>query len=106
VTRPRDRLTHQWRFQIGEAFPADSPLARFVVAVAQAMNDSDLANSLFVKAAKDYERIYFFSLASSQLYEAAEMLYQAHREWEEVRGFAACLEWEYRPVAAAEAEST
>jgi hypothetical protein len=56
------------------------------------MNDTLLANSLFVKAAKPYEHIYFFNLASSHLYEAAENFRQAHREWQEVRDFVASLD--------------
>lgn len=56
------------------------------------MNDSDFANSLLVKARKGYEQVYFFSIASSHLYEAAETFRQAHREWEEVREFVASLE--------------
>jgi hypothetical protein len=82
-----DDLTHDFRFRIGDVLPAGDPLARFIVAVADAMNDCDLANSLFVKADKDYERIYFFKLASSHLYEAAKKLHQAYRQWPEVKAF-------------------
>jgi len=89
-------LTHEWQFRIGDAFPADDPLARFIVAVSLAMNDNILANSLFVKAEKPYEHVYFFNLASSHLFEAAEMLRQAHREWQEVQGFVATLETEHQ----------
>lgn len=87
-------LTHEWRFRIGEAFPADSPLARFVVAVAQGMNDTLLANQLFVEAEKDYEVVYFFNLANSHLYEVAETFRQADREWKEVRAFVSSLDEE------------
>jgi hypothetical protein len=58
------------------------------------MNDTVFANGLFVEAERPHELLYFFSLASSHLYEAAETLRQAHREWEEVRGFVASLDQE------------
>jgi hypothetical protein len=85
-------VTHRWRFRIGEAFPADSPLARFIVAVAAGMNDNVLANGLFVESERDFEHLYFFSLANSHLYEVAETLHKAHREWEEVRDFVDALD--------------
>ena len=87
-------LSHDWRFRIRDAFPADSPLARFIVAVAQGMNDTHLANRLFVEAERPYELTYFFNLASSHLYEVAETFRKAYREWEEVRDFVTSLEEE------------
>src|SRR5579862_9604980 len=92
----QNELQHEWRFNIGVAFPAQSPLARFVVAVAGALNDNLISNTLFVQATKDYERSYFFNLASSHLYEAAETFRQAHRDWREVRDFVASLESQHR----------
>jgi hypothetical protein len=80
-------IAHRWRFRIGDAFPADSPLARFIVAVAEGMNDNLLANGSFVTAEKDSERLYFFSLANSHLYELAETMRKAHQEWDDVRNF-------------------
>lgn len=87
-------ISHVWRFQIGAAFPSDSPLARFIVAVAGALNDNLISNTLFVQSEKPYEHIYFFKLASSHLYEAAETLRQGHREWDVVREFVAELDEE------------
>lgn len=89
-------MQHEWRFQIGAALPSDSPLARFVVAVGAALNDNLLSNTLFVQAEKPVERIYFFNLASSHLYEAAESIRRSHREWPEVREFIAALDAERR----------
>lgn len=91
-----DTVHHEWRFQIGAVLPSDSPLARFIVAVAGALNDNLLSNTLFVRSEKPYEHIYFFNLASSHLYEAAETFWQAHREWQEVRDFVAALEADRR----------
>lgn len=82
----------EWRFRIGDVLPANEPLARFIVAVAAALNDSLLSNTLFVTSEKPYEHIYFFNLASSHLYEAAETMRQAHREWPEVRDFVGALD--------------
>jgi hypothetical protein len=87
-----NNFRHEWRFRIGAALPSDSPVARFIVAVAAALNDNLLSNTLFVESEKPYEHIYFFNLASSHLYEAAETFRQAHREWQEVREFVAALD--------------
>jgi hypothetical protein len=84
---PEANITHEWTFRMRDAFPAESPLARFIVAVAQGMNDSILANDLFVRSERPYENIYLFNLVSSHLYEVAETFRQAHREWDEVRAF-------------------
>jgi hypothetical protein len=91
-----DNIRHEWRFRVGDALPSESPLARFIVAVAGALNDNLLSNTLFVESEKPYEHIYFFNLASSHLYEAAETFLKAHREWEEVREFIAALDQERR----------
>jgi hypothetical protein len=80
-------VRHEWRFLIGDAFPADDPLARFLVAVAAALNDNILSHTLFVQADNTFDHIYLFNLASSHLYEAAETLEQAAREWPEVQTF-------------------
>ena len=43
-----------------------------MVAVAQAVNDNELATSLFVKSAKECERLYFLALASSHGFRKAD----------------------------------
>lgn len=96
MEEPLEELRHEWRFTIGAVFPSESPLARFVVAVGGALNDNILSNTLFVQARQGHERLYFFNLASSHLFEAAETFRQAHREWQEVRDFVATLEAERR----------
>jgi hypothetical protein len=65
------------------------------------MNDNLLANGLFVEAVRPYERVYFFNLASSHLFEAAETFRQAHQEWLEVRDFVKSLDAERREDFAA-----
>lgn len=94
--RPGNNLRREWRFQIGEVLPSDSPLGRFIVAVAGALNDNLLSNTLFVESEEPYEHIYFFNLASSHLYEAAETFHKAQREWDEVRQFVEALDEDRR----------
>lgn len=89
---PQDGIRHEFSFRIGDLFKSDDPLARFLVAVAAILNDTLLANRRFVAAEESFERIYFFNLASSHLYEAAETFYQAEREWPEVRAFIETLD--------------
>jgi hypothetical protein len=91
MTTPPDQTTQRWTFRIGDVFDADDPLARFIVAVAAALNDNHLSNTLFVESEKPYEHIYFFNLASSHLYEAAEAFLRAKREWPQVEEFIASL---------------
>lgn len=89
---PRPNIRHEFRFRIGDVFRADDPLSRFLVAVAAILNDTLVANRSFVAAEQSFERIYFFNLASSHLYEAAETFYRADREWPEVHAFIETLD--------------
>lgn len=86
------QLPPRIRFRIGDVFPADDPVARFLVAIAATLNDTLLANRRFVAAEQPFESIYFFNLASSHLYEAAEVFYRADREWPEVRALVQALD--------------
>ena len=36
------------RFRVGDAFPPDDPLARFILVVSMGLNDNSLANTRFV----------------------------------------------------------
>jgi hypothetical protein len=94
---PESEIGQEWRFRIGDALPSDDPVARFVVAVAAALNDNILAHTLFVEAdERDGHIVYFFGLVSSHLYEAAETFLRAYREWPEVQTFVASLDQERR----------
>lgn len=73
------------QFKIGEAFPPDSRLARWIVACSMALNDLFLINRWLVPKLKDeeasegYEHLYLARLASLHLFEAATFLRQADR---------------------------
>jgi len=85
-----------WSFRFGDAFPADDPLARFVVVVALGLNDNTLSHTRLVAAEEAYERLYFFHLASGHLFGLADELSRAHEEWSEIRAFVATLDEQYR----------
>jgi hypothetical protein len=91
-----DEQPRAWRFRVGDALPADDPLARFILVVAVGLNDNILVNSRFVEAEEQYELLYYFQLASGHLYELAATLRRAHDEWPEVREFVAALQQQYR----------
>jgi hypothetical protein len=89
------------RFRVGDAFPADDPLARFILVVSMGLNDNSLANTRFVNTEEEYELLYFFRLASGHLQELANRLRVAHGEWPEVQKFVASLDKQYRDDFAA-----
>jgi hypothetical protein len=89
------------RFEVGDALPADDPLARFILVVSMGLNDNSFSNTRFVNTAEEYELLYFFRLASGHLHELANRLRVAHEEWPEVRDFVAGLQQEYRDDFAA-----
>ncbi len=65
------------RFKVGDALPADDPLARFVLVVSMGLNDNSLSNTRFVNTKEPYELLYFFRLASGHLHELAKRLRRA-----------------------------
>lgn len=93
---PQERK--EWSFRIANAFPADDPVARFVVVVSLGLNNTLLVNELFVSADADSRNdlIYLFNTASGHLWELAGVLRRASEEWKEVRDFVADLDEEYR----------
>jgi hypothetical protein len=84
------------RFKVGDALPADDPLARFVLVVSMGLNDNSLSNTRFVNTKEPYELLYFFRLASGHLHELAKRLRRAHEEWPEVQEFVADLQEDFR----------
>jgi hypothetical protein len=84
------------RFKVGDALPADDPLARFVLVVSMGLNDNSLSNTRFVNTKEPYELLYFFRLASGHLHELAKRLRRAHEEWPEVQEFVADLPEDFR----------
>lgn len=74
------------RFKMGEAFPADSVVARWIALLSVLLNDLILANERLVDALDrsgsrpSVEGIYFFRLACSHFREAAKFLDNGHQQ--------------------------
>lgn len=79
------------RFKIGEAFPADEPLARWMTVCAMAMNDLLLVNRWLIPKLKEeepsqaYENTYLGRLAAAHLFEAATFLKKSDKRLAVVR---------------------
>jgi hypothetical protein len=73
------------RFRIGDAFPADDQLARWMTICAMALNDVLYVNRLLVPRLKeeveseDYENVYLARVPGAHLFEIAKFLDHAHR---------------------------
>ncbi len=79
-------------FEIGEAFPSDKPLARWMTALAMSHNDVRHGNLRLIDTGGDEAtRLYYFRLVASHFYEIADDLKRDREEWVEVRDFIARL---------------
>lgn len=73
------------RFKIGDAFPADDPLARWMAVCAMALNDLLYINRLLVPRLKEevpsegYETVYLAQVAGAHLFEIGKFLDHAYR---------------------------
>lgn len=85
-----------YEFTIGDVFPVDDPVARWLVTISVGMNDVLLANKKFIASKLGYEYIYFFRLASTHLWELAKFISQTYGAWEEIRTFVDGLSEEAR----------
>jgi hypothetical protein len=92
----KEKEIRELRFRVGDALPADNPLARFILVVSMGLNDNSFSNTRFVDGTEDYELLYFFRLASGHLHELANRLRVAHEEWPEVQEFVAGLDQQFR----------
>jgi hypothetical protein len=85
------------RFKIGEAFPADEPLARWMTVCAMAANDLILVNRWLLPKLKEeepseaYETVYLGRLAAAHLFEAAKFLKKTDKRLAVVRELVAGL---------------
>jgi hypothetical protein len=85
------------RFKIGEAFPADDPLARWMTVCAMAGNDLLLVNRWLIPKLKEeersepYENVYLGRLAAAHLFEAATFLKKSDKRLAVVRELVAGL---------------
>jgi hypothetical protein len=96
-----DEERHEWSFELGVAFPAGDPLARFVTDVSMGLNDTLLSNEGFVAADEAHASIYYFKLASGHLWELAHVLGEAYEQWPEVRDFIGRLQQSFQEDFAA-----
>ncbi len=76
---------------MGEVFPADDPVARWLVTMSIGLNDVLHSNGLMVQAEKDYEDLYYFRLASAHLWEVAKLITASYDSWPEIQAFVAEL---------------
>lgn len=86
-------------FKIGEAFPADDQLARWMTVCAMALNDLLIVNALVIPRlegkvpSEDGEPFYLGRVAAAHLFEAASFLRNSDRV-QTIRGFVATLDEE------------
>jgi hypothetical protein len=89
-------------FEIGEAFPADDPLARWMTVCSMALNDLLLVNRWLFPRLKEetqtsiHENFYLTRLGAAHLYEAATFLRKSDQKLAVVRDFVADLDDEPR----------
>jgi hypothetical protein len=90
------------RFRIGEAFPAEDQLARWMTVCAMAGNDLLLVNRWLIPKLKEeepsepYENVYLGRLAAAHLFETATFLVKSDRRLTVVRELVAGLGEEAR----------
>jgi hypothetical protein len=91
VTSTPDNLAFGVRFRVGDAFPADHPLARFVVVLLLALNDLLPRNERLTEDRDDelppHERLYLGRLVGSHLFELATFVDEAPRQFPEIESF-------------------
>jgi hypothetical protein len=84
-------------FKIGEAFPADSRLARWMTVCLMALNDLLLVNRWLVPKLEDevesegYEHLYLARIAGAHLFEISRFLRKSDR-FEDINGFIDALD--------------
>jgi hypothetical protein len=72
-------------FRIGDAFPADEPIARWATVLSIAANDSIYLNIRLIDGGLPPElNIYYFRLLAAHFFEAAEWLANTRNTWPEV----------------------
>ena len=80
------------KFRMGDAFPADDPIALWVMNLSMALGDLRIVAEYATREEQpDYERIYFVRIFASHLREISKLLVLNYRDREEVRQFVATL---------------
>lgn len=88
------------RFEIGDLFPADDPVARWLTPCAMALNDLLYINRHLVPLLEEdgpgFETTYLSRLAAGHLYEIAKFLHESEARVQEILAFVAGLDEEVR----------
>lgn len=90
-----DALPFGVRFRVGDAFPAEDPVARFIVVLLMALNDLLPQNERLTQAddgvLPPHERLYLARLVGSHLFELANFVDAAPRQFPAIDEFLAVL---------------
>jgi hypothetical protein len=88
-----DSRHHGIGFKIGEAFPADDPIARWATALAMAANDAVYLNVHMIEGDLPPELdVYYFRLVASHFIEAVDWIRDTRRIWPEIDQFIQSLD--------------
>jgi len=91
-TQPESR-TRGIGFKIGDAFPADDPIARWTTALAMAANDVVYLNVRMIEGDLPAElNIYYFRLVASHFIEAVDWIGDTRHTWAEIDEFIRSLD--------------
>jgi len=84
----------EFAFKIGEAFPADDPVARFLVVLAMMSNDLlRLVDLMLADEGRDPAlRLFCFRVQTALFFEASSFVRESHRRWPEVKSFVSGLD--------------
>jgi hypothetical protein len=75
MPRPRDEWRRTYYFNVGDVFPADDRMARYVMRLSLALGDMRLVADYAVRSRqRNYERLYFVRLLASHLRELVLLL--------------------------------
>jgi hypothetical protein len=88
------------RFRVGDRFPADDPLARWLTGCMAALNNLLLVNGWLIPSLEsggpEYVNVYLGRLGASHVFEVAKFLHNSERRVPQVRVFLDGLEGEAR----------
>lgn len=93
-------MTTRWTFKVGDVFPADDPVAVFIVAVSIALNDLLRTNKRMVGGndaapaqveVEEDEQLYLLRLDIAQFHELCETIKNARNQFPDVETFISSL---------------
>jgi hypothetical protein len=92
LRRRRVKEKRELRLRMGDAFPADSPLARWVMSLSIALGDMRIAMDYAVRDEQPFhERAYFVRLMDAHMRETVKVVVLGHEREAEVRAFVASM---------------